>query len=341
LAFLFASDRFNEAGGWDPDIWLTRRETKDSAWGAPINLGPSINTPYFEDDPSISADGRTLYFGDYYSIGVRPGGHGGADLYQVSVIPIVDFNGDGQVGIEDLTILIEHWGKHEPSVDVGPMPWGDGVVDEADLEVLMSFWGQEAYDPHLIAHWALDETEGMFAYDSAAENEGIVIGYPVWQPEDGHMHGALQFDGIDDVIIVKPVLNPEDGPFSVFAWIKGGAPGQVIISQQAGVSWLQVDAHGTLMTELTESGGRTEGTSLYSEAVITDGNWHRIGFVWDGSQRALYVDDIQVALDSQSFLGGSTGGLVIGVGKGQGNQTSTFWSGMIDDVRIYDRVVEP
>ena len=86
------------------------------------------------------------------------------------------------------------------------------------------------------------------------------------------------------------------------------------------------------MTELAKSGGRTPGPALYSEAVITGGNWHRIGFVWDGAERILYVDDIPVALDSQSSLGGATGGLVIGVGTG--NQAATFWSGLIDDVRI-------
>ncbi len=103
----------------------------------------------------------------------------------------------------------------------------------------------------------------------------------------------LEFDGIDDMIIGKFVSDPEEGPFSVLAWIQGGAPGQVIISQQGGVNWLQVDTDGTLMTELTKSGGRTLGVPPYSETVITDDNWHRVGFVWDGSQRILYVDDTQ------------------------------------------------
>ncbi len=53
----------------------------------------------------------------------------------------------------------------------------------------------------------------------------------------------------------------------------------------------------------------------------------------------LYVDDVHIAMDNQSSLSGSTGGLVIGVG--QGNQADSFWSGMIDDVRIYNRVVTP
>ena len=93
------------------------------------------------------------------------------------------------------------------------------------------------------------------------------------------------------------------------------------------------------MTDLIGSGGRAAGTPLYSETVITDGNWHQVGFVWDGSHRTLFVDDIPVAIDNQTNLGGSAGGLFIGTGKG--SELGTFWSGMIDDVRIYDRVVTP
>jgi hypothetical protein len=322
-------------GGFgNTDMWVTRRASISDPWGVPVNLGPIVNSPSHDIAPGISPDGSTLYFSSD-----RPGGLGGnwGDIYQAPIIPIVDFTGDYQVDIEDLLILIEHWGQNEPSVDMAPSPFGDGTVDRADLEALMAYWGQELYDPHFIAHWKLDETEGMSAADSIGDNDGIVLGNPMWHSEGGQVNGALEFDGIDDMIIAKSVLNPEDGPFTIFAWIKGGAPGQVIISQQNGVNWLQVDSDGTLMTELMST-GRT-ATPLYSETAITDDNWHRVGFVWDSSQRTLYVDDIPVAIDNQTGLGGSTGGLVIGVG--QGNQAGTFWSGMIDDVRIYGRVVEP
>jgi len=214
------------------------------------------------------------------------------------------------------------------------MPWGDGVVDAADLEVLMSHWGQ---DTHFIAHWKLDETGGDIAYGSRGKNHAAVMGDPIWQRENGRVDGALQFGGIDDYLAAPFILDPRKQPFSVYAWIKDGAPGQVVLSQQTGVNWLQVDSDGTLMTELAKSGGRTPGVPLYSEAILTDGNWHRIGFVWDGSQRILYVNDIPVALDSQPNLESSKGGLVIGVGKD--NQPGTFWSGLIDDIRIYSRAL--
>jgi hypothetical protein len=122
------------------------------------------------------------------------------------------------------------------------------------------------------------------------------------------------------------------------AWIKGGAPGQVILSQVGGANWLVAqDPGGVLATELKESGRK--GKPLVSAAVITDGVWHRVGFVWDGSNRILYVDGVEVARDTQANLAGSTGGLYLGVGSTLA--PGTFWKGLIDDVRIYDRAVRP
>ena len=150
------------------------------------------------------------------------------------------------------------------------------------------------------------------------------------------MDGALELDGAT-FVTTDAVLDPSEGPFSVFAWVKGGALGQVMISQVGGVNWLTVTSEGALMTELRRSG--RQGKSLTSASVITDGNWHRVGFVWDGSNRILYVDDVQVARDAQTSLAGSAGGLDIGAGCTL--SPASFWSGLIDDVRIYDRAVQP
>ena len=144
-------------------------------------------------------------------------------------------------------------------------------------------------------------------------------------------------DGIDGCAIANTVLNPADGPFSVFAWIKGGAPGQVILSQTNSANWLYTDpSEGKLMSAINVAG---RSGPLLSQAIITDGQWHRIGFVWDGSKRMLYVDDVVVAEDAQNGLTSSSGGLYIGCGKGM--ETGTFFSGLIDDIRIYNRVVSP
>ena len=86
--------------------------------------------------------------------------------------------------------------------------------------------------------------------------------------------------------------------------------------------------------------GRVVPQPLVSESVITDGAWHHIGLVWDGSYRYLYVDGVEAAKDTTAIaysLKSSEGGLYIGVGKAL--DAGTFFSGLIDDVRIYNRAV--
>jgi Tol biopolymer transport system component len=335
---LFFSDHmgapFRPGGYGGQDIWVTRRATTNDRWGEPTNLGPGINSSDWEFSPNISVDGSTLYFAS-----MPPGGTGNADLWQAPILPVVDFNGDEIVDIKDLVILIEHWGTSDTLCDIGPMPWGDGKVDEKDLEVLMRYWQQEILDPALAAYWKLDEASGMIAADSAGANNGTLVGNPTWQPAGGKRGGALQLDGIDDYVKTPFVVDPAKGPFSVFAWVEGGAPGQVILSQVEAANWLRAaPATGKLQTELNEP-GRNATKNLQSPVVITDGTWHRVGLVWDGTSRVLYVDDVEVARGTQAKLPASTAGLYLGADS---NLTpGSFWSGLIDDVRIYSRVVKP
>ena len=249
----------------------------------------------------------------------------------------VDFNGDGIVDIKDLLRLIESWGQDDRTVDIGPTAFGDGIVDAVDLKVLMGYWGQEVNDPTLIAHWRLDETEGIVATDSAGANNGMLVGKLTWQSAGGKIDGALQFDGGMGFVTTKFVCDPATGPFSVFAWVKGGAPGQVILSQEKGADWLMVAPDGALRTALRGSGRLDK--PLASAALIADDVWHRVGLVWDRSNRILYIDGVEVAKDTSSNPTSSAGSLYIGAGTKLA--ASTFWGGLIDDVRIYNRVVKP
>jgi Tol biopolymer transport system component len=69
--------------GWI-DIWVARRETVNSPWSEPANLGPKINSLYGDVKPFISNDGSTLYFQSN-----RPGGIGSWDLWQVPINPML------------------------------------------------------------------------------------------------------------------------------------------------------------------------------------------------------------------------------------------------------------
>jgi hypothetical protein len=338
LAMFFCSER--PGGMGSSDLWLTTRPSQTAAWSPPVNLGPPVNTSGMEGVPSLCPDQKTLYF-----VSDRPGGIGGWDLWRVPIEPIVDFNGDGIVDFADLCRMADHWGEDDPSCDVGPMPWGDGIVDFRDLLVSTEYWLEEILDLRLLAHWKLDEGQGSVAADSAGGNDGTLHGDPAWQPTGGKIDGALQFDGVGDYVSTPSVLDPADGSFSVFARVKGGAAGQVIISQTdgtgTGATWLGAEqSQGELMTGLVPPrAGRFVTPPLVAEFIIADGQWYHIGFVWDGSLRHLYVDGTEVAKDAAALapLVSSDGDLHIGAGKTP--DAATFFSGLIDDVRIYNQAL--
>lgn len=56
------------------DIYVARKQ--GNKWGKPFNLWEPVNTAAWESQPSIAADGRTLYFASR-----RDGGKGGIDLW--------------------------------------------------------------------------------------------------------------------------------------------------------------------------------------------------------------------------------------------------------------------
>ncbi|MFB0552629.1 MAG: LamG-like jellyroll fold domain-containing protein [Phycisphaerae bacterium] len=343
LSLIFSSKRPGMYSNY-ADLWITTRRTTSESWQEPINLGPIINTDDV-DFASISHDGTTLFL----SCWRRPGGYGiGAyDIWQTPIIPIVDFNGDGIVDSLDMCIMVDNWHTNSTLCDIAPLPLGDGYVDVQDLIVLAEHLFEEILPFELVAYWRLDETEGSIAENSVSDNHGLLFGDPLWWLSEGKKNGALEFDGIDDYISTDFVLDPADGPFSVFAWITGGASGQVIISQTegsfggSGATWVGTDlSDGKLMTGLIPPPlGRSKPMPLESEVVITDGQWHNIVFVWDGSRRYLYVDGVEVSEDASDLapLEFSDGGLYIGAGKNL--EPGSLFRGLIDDVRIYNRAL--
>ncbi len=106
LALFFCSNRPGGMGSYD--MWMTTRPSQAAAWSPPVNLGPPINTSGMEGIPSLSPDPKTLYFGT-----------GDWDVYEVPILPILDFNSDGIVDVKDIVIITEHWGEDFPLCDSG------------------------------------------------------------------------------------------------------------------------------------------------------------------------------------------------------------------------------
>ncbi len=62
------------------DLFISTKT--DKGWSAPRNLGPNINSSFFDSQPALSPDGSEIFFSS-----TRTGGYGNSDIYRVSVTP--------------------------------------------------------------------------------------------------------------------------------------------------------------------------------------------------------------------------------------------------------------
>jgi outer membrane protein OmpA-like peptidoglycan-associated protein len=71
---IFASYDHDVAGSGRTDLYSARKV--DGKWREVTNLGPNVNSSFYDSQPTLSADGRTLIF-----VSDRTSGAGGTDLY--------------------------------------------------------------------------------------------------------------------------------------------------------------------------------------------------------------------------------------------------------------------
>lgn len=89
---LYYSVIVNKNGYANSDIYCVKR--KNGKWGESENLGPQINGDRtWESQPTVSADGKTLYFASN-----RQGGKGGIDIWRCRRLPNGDWSRPENLG---------------------------------------------------------------------------------------------------------------------------------------------------------------------------------------------------------------------------------------------------
>lgn len=109
MTLAFVSDRDGGKGGLD--IWMSSKTP--AGWASPINMGDMINTPFDEVAPTLSADGRKLYYSSEGKIGL-----GGQDIF-VSERSGGEFGEVKNVGIPINSASDDfgsYWGKNDSLV---------------------------------------------------------------------------------------------------------------------------------------------------------------------------------------------------------------------------------
>ncbi len=197
---------------------------------------------------------------------------------------------------------------------------------------------------NLVGWWKLDETDGRNAADSSGNNHtGTIIGNPQWRPTGGKIGGALEFDGNGDYVnIGKGADFDITKQITVTAWIKVNRfdkEWQAIIAK-GDSAWRMQRVRETDSLEFACSGLAVPGTEwggIYGKLNVNDGQWHHAAGVYDGKKLSLYVDGkLDVSSNAPGNINVNDYPVYIGENA---EQTGRFWSGLIDDVRIYNYAV--
>jgi len=165
---------------------------------------------------------------------------------------------------------------------------------------------------------------------------------------------GLDFDGIDDYVALNNSYNTVGvySEFTVEGWVNTSVSG-------AGVNdnWAIIDFDRSEYFNLYVTGdnGRVGFSStdnlaniqdLYSPttATVNDGQWHHVAGVYDGTDKIIYIDGLEVARAPNAHLGrpigtGSTRFGFIGDGSEatsfDGARNENYFQGRLDEVRVW------
>ena len=162
----------------------------------------------------------------------------------------------------------------------------------------------------------------------------------------GKIGQALSLDGVDDTVTIpgyKGILADAAGvqhAFTVCAWIKTAVTGMEIVAWGTNVSGQRLNFRVDTVLRLEHAGGNMRATNGPS---LLDDRWHHVaGTVPEAGTMMdvkLYVDGRDVSAPGSSTTAFNlTANVDVAIGSG-GPVTGRFFKGLIDDVRIYDRVL--
>jgi len=181
---------------------------------------------------------------------------------------------------------------------------------------------------------------------SMTESDWVSTDGGVWCPR------ALDFDGGGDYVDCGYDSSLQFGSaidFSMSAWIKTSsslrqdiAGGGDAATTSDGKHWeVFVWTNGTLSAFIDD--GTNTAVTTADGATINDGNWHHVVVIFDRDGNVTrYVDGDQTGTqDSISSVGdiSSTEGTAIQAIGRRGNFVGTYFDGLLDDIRIYNRAL--
>jgi len=188
-------------------------------------------------------------------------------------------------------------------------------------------------DPNLIGWWKFDEDYGNIALDwSGHDNHAILVNRP--QSVEGHIDGALEFNGSNYAIIDNVTDDIKSNDITLSGWIKTTDSHGMWFSCNTD-DHSNVALWGINKTYATIYDGSDSRYEAYSNTLVSDGEWHMLTYVRNGATGYVYVDGYLENIHTANFSFNATDVWSIAQ-EWDSDGPSDFLVGVVDDVRIYD-----
>ena len=198
-------------------------------------------------------------------------------------------------------------------------------------------------DPHLVGYWAFDEETSDTAVDSSGYGHHGVLSGGIERTE-GYFGGALAFGTGRVVNCGTGAAEQVTGDFTLAAWVRlnpgnagiyGGIAGKLRYDGTNYYGFALVRHSGNRFRLWVGDGSADLAKSaVNSNGVYTDTEWHHVAGVHSGLVNSLYVDGVKQSASTSITLAPSTDWFHIG--RQYSTQTDRTFSGLIDEVRVYD-----
>jgi len=193
-------------------------------------------------------------------------------------------------------------------------------------------------DDGLVSRWTLD---GHLS-DVIADNDGTFLGGGV-SYDAGWSGEAVSFDGSDDRVVAGSIGVPVgSAPRTISAWVKHDTTsGDHYIAGWGPGGGAGQDPDGTSFYLNTYDDNLRLvgiGRDLAPAAPVQPGRWYHMAASYDGAAARLYLNGIEVANGNMAYNTFSTD---VFIGTRASLLAPCFFDGLIDDVRIWDRALDP
>ena len=230
----------------------------------------------------------------------------------------------------------------EPNGTTVPRNWTEVniTIDESNLDTFDFDWDYTELDDYLVGYWRFDnnsaygENNTHFYDYSGMGNNGTCSGTSCPNYTEGKKQLGLEFDGVDDYVSVpdSDSLDITD-EITIETWIKLKNTGKNYIVDKFHEWGLKVsDYKQTVTFFITDQ----SPADLVTTETFSLNTWTHIVATYDGTNRRIYFNGVEVISDTPSgSIGTSAGSLFIG-NYGSGGFS---FNGTIDEVRIYNRAL--